>query len=221
MFSLQKCEPSSSGTGAAGDPLFAEICPGESASVTVEEDGSAEVSIAPGFLGGLSSVTVEIRVNGELKAILSQGSVTLPGLKKGDVVTMTYTSKFGTKVTVTFTFDPDERPPVAAQMCVAVYTSQLNCGNPENPFGPVTFLGWRCKTYNLPTEEIPTPFSEGWVPPVIFSDEFQQCQVLLYVKGSDDETECSLSSCDDPDPDPSNYPPAPDAGKFDLWCPCS
>jgi hypothetical protein len=243
LFSLQKCERSESGTGGAGDPKVAGLCPGDSASVAVAEDGSAVVSVSPGFMGGLASSELEISVTSRPSQGQTQiNSVTIPGgsyklknLKAGDSVTMSYKSGSG-RLTVTFILlteepedtdddtDDDQPPMVAAQLCAAIYTCTLDCSQPrESAFGDVTFLAWRCKTYDLSTtEEIPTPFSDGWGPPFIFSDEFQQCNVLLYVKKADDEDKnCAVSSCDDPAPIPSNYPPSPDLSKFDLWCPCT
>ena len=237
LFSLQKCERSESGTGGAGDPKVAGLCPGESASVVVVEDGSAVVSVSPGFMGALSSPVLEISVNGTPITVISSGSYDLVGLKAGDTVTMYYESGSGTKVTVVFEFsasgdEEEDEPMVVAIMCVAVWTVTLTCGNAESPFGVPEFQGWKCKEMSLsfsPTKDIPTVFSNGWIPPVDLSEQEEYandpdlpdpCGVLVYVAAGDNLS-CMGDSgaCDDlPPPDP---PPGPDLSKLGLWCdPC-
>lgn len=236
MFSLQKCEPSSSGTGGAGDPLFAGLCPGESASVGVVEDGFAEVTIGSGFIGGLNSFTLDIMVNSESRATISGGSYTVENLKSGDSVTLSYESSGAGKMNVTFIFTPegtdtdtDDDLPMAGRSCVGVWTASLDCDNPSAPFGEMVFSGWKCKTSGqLPTKEVPTPFSNGWIPPVDLSqqeeyendpDLIDPSNTLVYVAQNPDDKDCDAEplgcgGLEEPDP-----PPPPGQDKFCLWCP--
>lgn len=214
------------------------MCPGESASVGVVEDGSARVSVASGFIGGLNSFELEIRVRrqpsqGQTQidsVTISGGSYRINDLKADDSVTLSYESSGDGKMTVEFTFldeeedtdtgtDEDQPRRVTAKMCAAVYTITLSCDDPDDPFGDVVFQGWKCKTYDLiPTEEIPTSYSGGWVHPVMFSQAFPECGVLLYVKNQEEAPDCSLSPCSDPPPSLADYPPKPHSSNFSDFC---
>jgi len=211
LFSLQKCEKSVSGSGGEGSPLFASLCPGDSQSVTAEDDGVANISIsaASGFIGSLSSWTLVIRKNGVVVFSTSTSASFSIDLRQGDIVTFSYESGGESveflKVEVGFTFNRTTSV-VSGEKCVAVWSVDTLCD--PSRIGPVNFEGVICRESIVVTPEVPTGIYDQWALSL-----FDSCR-MVYVTDSGEE-------CDEEEGCASvSPPPEPQAPSYFYPCSC-